>query len=614
MNGDALLGQAEKLPPEDAERERLLQEAEKAYVLSTKDGISVPGIAEKTGRIAVLRQEAQRARHAREARQKAEALVAEARQAFEKDDLDTALARVGAALDQVKGHVAADDLRLRILERKKIKLDQERAAAAAAATLHQAQELLAAARRDRDAHLQVIDGVQAATMAVERLARLAARDAAQVPRLEEARRACDQRRRTAEQAWMSARGQAESARALVTGERARLPAAQACWDQTGTLLAELHLLRWRQADQAGDRAAADALRQAIIAYDPAFATRFAGPGAIAINGPAGTVRLQRLVHRDDGRFVADGAVREVTVPGRVEGLDNGRWQVMAGDVLVSVVVEPGGAATADLPVSAVPRIDGHDLRWVPAMPNGKGFWLGRTEVTCGGYEAFLNDAASLTAIRDALNRKTSDPKQHQFSTMPLLPRRLPEGDDISLWKLNGTRNEDGIITALTGIRCPEARDRNEPVTGISRDDAEAFCAWLSRKAGVRVRLPTAAEWRWAASGGDPLRRWPWGDTFDPAHTVCPYIATGLDNLHPLPSGSRAADIGPFGHVDLAGNVREWLADRRTEQDPFTAFFGAAVAGGSFADCQPERFRCDAVESVQSAPFGMMGFRILVESP
>ena len=62
---------------------------------------------------------------------------------------------------------------------------------------------------------------------------------------------------------------------------------------------------------------------------------------------------------------------------------------------------------------------------------------------------------------------------------------------------------------------PEGRDRH-PVTLVGFEDAAAYCAWLASKTGKPVRLPTEAEWERAARGGLEGKRYPWGDTLDPA--------------------------------------------------------------------------------------------------
>lgn len=90
-----------------------------------------------------------------------------------------------------------------------------------------------------------------------------------------------------------------------------------------------------------------------------------------------------------------------------------------------------------------------------------------------------------------------------------------------------------------------------PVVSVTWNDARAYCEWLSRKYGVVARLPTEAEWEYAARGGLEGRQYPNGDSIS---TQDANIGSG----GPVPVG-RYAPNG-YGLFDMAGNVFEWVGD------------------------------------------------------
>jgi sulfatase modifying factor 1 len=92
-----------------------------------------------------------------------------------------------------------------------------------------------------------------------------------------------------------------------------------------------------------------------------------------------------------------------------------------------------------------------------------------------------------------------------------------------------------------------------PVVGVSWNDAAAYCAWRSGEEGRVVRLPTEAEWEFAARGGQD-GQFPWGDAI-PAWI--PKAGRGpLEGPWPVTAG----EPNGFGLYGIAANVHEWCAD------------------------------------------------------
>jgi formylglycine-generating enzyme required for sulfatase activity len=212
----------------------------------------------------------------------------------------------------------------------------------------------------------------------------------------------------------------------------------------------------------------------------------------------------------------------------------------AGETVRSVVLPTGGS----VPMVYVPAGDfimgtdlSNDYEKPPHQVYLDAFWIDRTEVTNAQFASFVEATGYQT-----------DAERRGGGTNYSAEGRVPvEGAN---W-----RHPQGPRSDLVGLD-------DHPVILVSWNDAAAYCAWRD------ARLPTEAEWEKAARGDDG-RKHPWGDLFyrdllNYCDTNCAFDwrATGADDgfRFTAPVGSYPAGASPYGVLDMAGNVREWVAD------------------------------------------------------
>jgi formylglycine-generating enzyme required for sulfatase activity len=110
------------------------------------------------------------------------------------------------------------------------------------------------------------------------------------------------------------------------------------------------------------------------------------------------------------------------------------------------------------------------------------------------------------------------------------------------------------------------QDDNHPVVCVSWQDAQDYAAWLSELAGHRYRLPTEAEWEYAARGNQKTSRF-WGNDMVPGKTNCDGCGdTAWDNKGSAPVRGPDAiyPANAFGLYSTIGNVFQWVEDCWTE--------------------------------------------------
>ncbi|EAR62468.1 SUMF1/EgtB/PvdO family nonheme iron enzyme [Neptuniibacter caesariensis] len=98
---------------------------------------------------------------------------------------------------------------------------------------------------------------------------------------------------------------------------------------------------------------------------------------------------------------------------------------------------------------------------------------------------------------------------------------------------------------------------NRPVVNVSWRDAVAYVTWLKNETGQPYRLPSEAEWEYAARAGNLTTYW-WGDELKPNMANCAGCGSEWDGKQTAPVGSFPANS--WGLHDMTGNVDEWVAD------------------------------------------------------
>ncbi len=99
-------------------------------------------------------------------------------------------------------------------------------------------------------------------------------------------------------------------------------------------------------------------------------------------------------------------------------------------------------------------------------------------------------------------------------------------------------------------------DPDWPMLIVNYLDSQAYAQWFGRLHGVAARLPTVAEWEYAARG-ETQREYPWGDYFDPS--FCVMRESPQNPGTPSPLSETTADVSPLGVRHMSGNVGNWTS-------------------------------------------------------
>jgi len=199
-----------------------------------------------------------------------------------------------------------------------------------------------------------------------------------------------------------------------------------------------------------------------------------------------------------------------------------------------------------------------------------GFWMDETEVTNEQFAKFVEATKYLTVaervpdweeLKKQLPPGTEKPPADKLKAGSLVftpPQTPPPRDDATLWWTwtpgANWRHPEGPASNLEG------RGKH-PVVQVAYEDAVAYAKWAVK------RLPTEAEWEFAARGGLEAKRYAWGGEFRPDGKILANLWQGRfpnENLKEdgFEGTAPVKSFPPngFGLYDIIGNVWEWCAD------------------------------------------------------
>ncbi len=182
----------------------------------------------------------------------------------------------------------------------------------------------------------------------------------------------------------------------------------------------------------------------------------------------------------------------------------------------------------------------------------------RVGETVGEYE-HVRDGSVLVWVPPGeffMGRVDGDERAEQ-NEQPRHGVRITQGFFLGKYELTHAQYRE--FCRRTGRRAPtlqfEFKDPDRhPAGQLTWNDAQAYCTW------ARLRLPTEAEWEWAARGSDG-RLFPWGNDEPKGTGRCSRdtLDDGYERTSPV--GSFPDGASPFGALDMAGNVWEWVEDK-----------------------------------------------------
>ena len=177
------------------------------------------------------------------------------------------------------------------------------------------------------------------------------------------------------------------------------------------------------------------------------------------------------------------------------------------------------------------------------------------------------------------------------------PRHAVEVPAFAMSVYEVTYAEYDVFARATGRKQPDSSGwdrKTHPVNNVSWDAALAYTRWLSKQTGKKYRLPSEAEWEYAARAGTRSSFW-WGTSKGSGNAHCFDCGSDLNTNKPAKVGSYKAN--QFGLFDTAGNLYEWVHDCYHRNYQGAPTDGSVWEGG---DCSVRVVRGGAFRSPASS--------------
>ena len=176
---------------------------------------------------------------------------------------------------------------------------------------------------------------------------------------------------------------------------------------------------------------------------------------------------------------------------------------------------------------------------------------------------------------------------------------------LSNYSIGQTEVTQALWEAVMGTN-PSANTANKqlPVTNISWYDCQAFIKKLNQQTGLRFRLPTEAEWEYAARGGQRSKGYTYAGSND-INDVAWYVGNAGAKSHIV--GTKLPN--ELGIFDMSGNIWEWCAETFDENDDGQE--EGAVYGGAW-DSQASTCRVISSRAIRAITYAVkfIGFRLV----